>query len=225
MQAVGSYYGDVGPLGDPDGDGMATLDELFFGLNPAVADYFIGEKKTERDQQNERLANGGKRSGGSMAGAVLDRPCAYIQISIPEGLTASTKVYLRSVPKQSAVILGKSTTNNMNPMPTHEAEVGAFHLYVVNRAASTTEFTPVWGGRLEAEALARIPIYSQTEVGGWPALLNLTPLVDIDGDGIPDAWETANGLNPNDAKDANLDPDGNGYSHLEEYIHSLTTTP
>ncbi len=29
-------------------------------------------------------------------------------------------------------------------------------------------------------------------------------------------------MNPKDAKDANLDPDGNGYSALEEWLHWLT---
>jgi hypothetical protein len=46
----------------------------------------------------------------------------------------------------------------------------------------------------------------------------LTVLVDSDGDGMPDTWETAHGFNPNSAADALLDSDGDGMTNLEEYI-------
>jgi hypothetical protein len=41
--------------------------------------------------------------------------------------------------------------------------------------------------------------------------------VDSDGDGLPDAWEIAMGLNPNDPNDAGRDSDGDGLSNEEEY--------
>ncbi|MBU0677506.1 MAG: hypothetical protein KJ626_05260 [Verrucomicrobia bacterium] len=40
---------------------------------------------------------------------------------------------------------------------------------------------------------------------------------DTDGDGMPDSWETANSLDPNDASDASENPDGDLYTNLEEY--------
>lgn len=45
---------------------------------------------------------------------------------------------------------------------------------------------------------------------------------DEDRDGMSDAWETANGLDPDDADDRNDDRNGDGWTNLEEYINSLT---
>ena len=47
---------------------------------------------------------------------------------------------------------------------------------------------------------------------------------DTDNDGIPDEWETANGLNPNNASDAvlyTLDTEKRWYTNIEVYINSL----
>ena len=40
---------------------------------------------------------------------------------------------------------------------------------------------------------------------------------------MPDAWEKANGLNPNDASDANGDCTGDGYTNIEKYINGINT--
>lgn len=64
---------------------------------------------------------------------------------------------------------------------------------------------------------------SQDDVGGWenyPEVHRATDW-DADGDGIPDAWEKAHGLNPKDATDGNKDMNGDGYTNLEKYLNSL----
>jgi pectate lyase len=68
-------------------------------------------------------------------------------------------------------------------------------------------------------------IDSQDEVGGWPVLKSTKPPVDTDGDGMPDDWERAHGLNSNDPNDRNGDRDGDGFTNLEEYLNSLCQSP
>lgn len=66
-------------------------------------------------------------------------------------------------------------------------------------------------------------IDSQEDVGGWPVLTGTAPAKDTDGDGMPDDWETANGLNPSlpNANGRNL---STAYDDLEVYTHSLVKT-
>ncbi len=64
-------------------------------------------------------------------------------------------------------------------------------------------------------------IDSQTAVGGWPALKSAPAPVDSDHDGMPDHWERAKGLNPNDNSDGAKDRDGDGYTNIEEYVNGL----
>ena len=40
---------------------------------------------------------------------------------------------------------------------------------------------------------------------------------------MPDEWEKANGLNPNDPSDANKDCTGDGYTNIEKYINGIST--
>jgi len=56
--------------------------------------------------------------------------------------------------------------------------------------------------------------------GGIGEIKSGPAAVDTDGDGIPDAWETAHGLDPKNPADA-VKLDASGYSNLEVYLNSL----
>jgi pectate lyase len=52
-----------------------------------------------------------------------------------------------------------------------------------------------------------------------PVKSGAKPVVDTDGDGMPDEWEMAHGLNPRDPADGPLDADKDGYTNVEEYLY------
>ena len=54
----------------------------------------------------------------------------------------------------------------------------------------------------------------------WPELTQTEAPADTDNDGIPDTWESSNGLDPNNSKDAN-NINEEGYTMLEVYLNSL----
>lgn len=66
---------------------------------------------------------------------------------------------------------------------------------------------------------------SHEDVGGWEDYpeLKREENWDSDHDGLPDWWENLHGLDPRSAEgdfsDANADPDKDGYTNLENYLH------
>ena len=58
-------------------------------------------------------------------------------------------------------------------------------------------------------------------VNSWPTLKSKKAKKDTDRDGMPDAWEKKNGLNPL-INDASLQSLSSGYTNIERYINQLT---
>jgi hypothetical protein len=65
--------------------------------------------------------------------------------------------------------------------------------------------------------------YEQTK-NAWPALQSLPAPKDSDNDGMPDEWESKNGLNPTNASDASQNKLHKHYTNIEVYINQLTTS-
>jgi pectate lyase len=86
---------------------------------------------------------------------------------------------------------------------------------IVNAVANGTTLY----GSYDYSSLSASP-QSQADLGGWPTLAAGTPCTDSDHDGIPDTWEIAHGLNPDDASDAQKTAP-NGYTYLENYLNGI----
>ncbi|KAI0841190.1 polysaccharide lyase family 1 protein [Hypoxylon sp. FL0890] len=72
-----------------------------------------------------------------------------------------------------------------------------------------------WGKK--GELISDENASSQSDSGSGASGAALT---DSDGDGIPDAWEDAHGLNSHDASDA-MKISSSGYANIEVYVNSL----
>lgn len=71
--------------------------------------------------------------------------------------------------------------------------------------------------RLSADSYKKGIISDISQVGGYPVYKG-TPYKDSDKDGLPDAWEIKEKLNPKDASDA-AKLTKNGYSNIENYLN------
>lgn len=89
-------------------------------------------------------------------------------------------------------------------------------------AAGTLTFTAAHNARGTAMVVVQLQDDGDTVNGGQdtsaPVTFSLTLglAVDADGDGLPDDYALANGINPNQAADAAWDSDGDGYTNGQE---------
>lgn len=84
---------------------------------------------------------------------------------------------------------------------------------------AAADYAERWVKELE-DAVTKGFISNPAQVGGYPDYKG-EPYTDTDGDGLPDAWETAHGLDPKDAADALADLNGDGYTNIEDFINGL----
>ncbi len=102
----------------------------------------------------------------------------------------------------------------------------AYQSVLKNVGASLPEYDAV-DQRLIAEAKSHKALSGEkgiindaSEAGGWPVYQYIKGPVDTDKDGMPDEWETKNGLNPGRA-DNNEYKLSKEYTNIEVYINGL----
>jgi|GEM_PF-6771868 len=84
--------------------------------------------------------------------------------------------------------------------------------------SANSSFTPLQVKEALLNTVDKLPaLAAKTVSGGRLNVKNLIALQDSDGDGMPDEWEVANGLDKNNSADALLDPDGDHLNNRGEY--------
>lgn len=217
MPRPGNYNG---PDVDPEGPVFEFRSNVFYNWAGDQAGYnsdegqlatyaFIDNAYVRGPDSDDRLAfeegNPAARawfSGNTMDGAEPTDPWSLVEGAEGEGYR------LAAAPEFTPAVA-------VDPAPS--AYVRVLDSAGASRARDTVD------DRIVASVLDRSGriIDTQSEVGGWPDLAQGEPWTDSDGDGMPDDWEETHGLDAQDAADGAADPDGDGYTNVEDWLNSL----
>lgn len=146
----------------------------------------------------------------------------YIARNVMEGYPHMTADNWEGVHKYPDYIqLNSPVSFDHNPITTQSAEE-AYAAVLAGSGAILPRRDSI-DSRIINEVQNRLGIHinSQNEVGGGSQFeVVYSDLVDTDGDGIPDEWELAHGLDPENPQDA-MQYAPSGYQYIEAYIHSI----
>lgn len=217
MPRPGNYNG---PEVDPVGPFIEFRNNVFYnwggghsGYNADTAAHaaydFIGNSYLPGPDSAGRLAfcedNSLSRAwfeGNSMAGETPADPWTLVGCKPPEGYRAT----------------GPLAASNMMTTTPADALAAVLDRAGASKVRDTVDLRIVAAVR---DGTGRL-IDSEKDVGGWPALKGGPAPADLDRDGMADAWERRQGLNPADGTDGAGDRNGDGYSNFEAYLASLT---
>jgi len=89
----------------------------------------------------------------------------------------------------------------------------------VNTAGNNATFTVKFTNAVSAgNFISATATDGSGNTSEYSASIPVAPSLDTDGDGLPDDYETAFGLNPNSSADGDLDSDGDGASNYKEFL-------
>jgi hypothetical protein len=211
MPRPGNYEG---PLDDPAGPLIEFRSNLFYNWGGGASGYNDDEASPIRYsfidnayvagpdsvgalafRENNRLARAWF-AGNSMNGVVRADPWSLVGGRIPSGYRLEGPLDVAPVAPEPAASSEVRVLAHAGAWPRDSADA-----------------------RIVATVRTRTGrhIDSQAEVGGWPELAEGAPWPDRDVDGMPDAWERANGHDPA-AADGHRDRDGDGFTNLEDWL-------
>jgi len=222
---INNFYkpGPVTELGDPISyrilkpeSGRSKLPYVVFGRAYVNGNIIDGNEKVTRDNWNGGVQMEDKK-GNLMPFETASKyfpamrakkPFPMPQISIIPTLAA----------KEYVLANAGATLPKRDPVDTRVVKQVATGKIEVHPDAKTSAFQ-FEHRRLKGDSYKQGIITEVSQVGGYPEYKG-TPYKDSDDDGMPDAYELKNGLNPKDASDA-VKITKSGYSNIEVYLNSV----
>ncbi|HOO83505.1 MAG TPA: T9SS type A sorting domain-containing protein [Prolixibacteraceae bacterium] len=138
-----------------------------------------------------------------------------------QSVSAADKETIRSVEPFEHVISETLTASDAYEFVLDNAgvRIPGLDVHELRVIEETRTGTATFGGAYKGVGTGIID--SPADVGGWPELFSAPSPADSDSDGMPDLWELANNLDPNNADDRNADMLGEGYTNLEYYLNNI----
>ncbi len=189
--------------------GRSKLKYKVYGRSYVHGNIVEGYPEVTKDNWNGGVQIEDERNAGEYKDFIkVNKPLPMAPISIMPTEAAKTYVLANAgatLPKRDAV-----DTRIVKQVTTGKIE------YDPNVKLPETQFKH---RRMAIDSYKIGIITDPAQVGGYPEYKG-TPYKDSDNDGMPDAYEIKNKLNPNDASDAGRIAK-NGYSNIENYLNSV----
>ncbi len=136
-------------------------------------------------------------------------------------LTILVKPVITNAPTAVTVVQGQNATFQVIAGPDHPLLPIAYKWLVLGGALGSwtnTSNSVFIIFNAQTNGSVRLGVSNPAGQTNITTGLTLTVLPDRDHDGLPDAYETANGFNPDDPADGARDDDGDGMSNRDEYL-------
>lgn len=213
---------------DSEGDSWADIENNYFMRGPwnGATDPFVRGIQTFRyygvgnyyDDNKDGVLNGHLMTVDEMSGKQNGTAPYSTYFSSLDALNGNITEYnktaseaIQLIPKISEILSASDAyawiMKNVGPLPVRD-EVDQ---YIIDEMASYG----LEGTKNGITSEDMLPHKGTGVISG-----GVKPL-DSDNDGIPDEWEIANGLNPNDPSDA-VKLNAQGYTNIEAYSHTIT---
>lgn len=197
-------------MGGSSGDSWATIEDNYFIKGPSTGGTSAFVRATETFQVYQKNNMLDYDVDGNLDGVAADASVfsGAQAVSSVTGFSGAPQVHPEIRGRTSAEEAYQLIVNGVGASYPARSEVDK---YIVSELTSLGKK----GALISNESALGLS-------GGVGKIASGTKPTDSDNDGIPDAWETANGLNKNDASDA-LKASVSGYLNIELYINSLVS--